>query len=164
VRVFYTASSHHSVYLLKNSKQDASLLRNHVMYLSLKGDAKPLKGKAYFYDDDHDVPPSMRSTRTRPTRSAACPAPRPRRWVGGHSQRWSPERVGSIARYFGGQIGDLVTLDPEDAAPAASTQASKPEGTDDGEERQRRTDGRQAPLRDAIARANGNPSKPAPPG
>jgi hypothetical protein len=163
--VFYTASSQDSGYLLKNSKQDASLLRNHAMCLSLKGDAKPLKGKAYFYDDDQDVPAEYAIRADQADTIGCLSGAEAQALAELYSERWSPERVGSIARYFGGRIGDLVTLDPEDGAPATSTtstssQAPDAEDTDDGEERQQRTDGRQA-LRDAIAKATGNPSKPA---
>jgi len=139
---FRTNSSHDAASLLKGTKLDSCTLRHNSMYLALSEGAPPIAGKAAFYDAD-----ALREYAARADQADT---------IGGlsgaeaaalgdlYAQRWAADRVGTIAAYFGGRIGDLVTVAAGTAGRTAPTGPASPAAP--------REDGRQR-LRDAVARA-----------
>lgn len=139
---FRTNSSHDAASLLKGTKLDSCTLRHNSMFLALSEGAPLIAGKAAFYNAD--------ALREYAARADAADT------IGGlsgaeaaalgdlYAQRWSVERVGPIAAYFGGRIGDLVAVPSGTGGRAALTGPTSPAAP--------REDGRQR-LRDAVARA-----------
>jgi hypothetical protein len=136
---FRTNSSHDAASLLKGTKLDSCTLRHNSMYLALSEGAPPIAGKAAFYDAD-----ALReyAARADAADTIGCLSGAEAAALGDlYSRRWSADRVGTVAAYFGGRIGDLVTVAAGITTRPVSPSPAAP-----------REDGRQR-LRDAVARA-----------
>jgi hypothetical protein len=139
---FRTNSSHDAASLLKGTKLDSCTLRHNAMYLALSEGTPPIAGKAAFYNAD-----VLReyAARADAADTIGCLSGAEAAALGDlYSQRWTADRIGTVAAYFGGRIGDLVTVSADTAGEAKTGAPASPAGP--------RQDGRQR-LRDAVARA-----------
>lgn len=95
---FFTMSRHDAAEMLKGTKLDSVNLKNNSMYLAISADARPMAGKACYYNDDTIAGYAVRAdlddtigglNMTEATALGEL-----------YTARWNPSRVGTLLTYF----------------------------------------------------------------